>query len=60
MENYERDIAWLLKVRPQSTEDEQEAFAEKTAVIIAEQSLKEIKALRKAYSALFINDENLT
>lgn len=36
MENYERDIVWLLERNPGASQDEQEAFAEKVAKLWSE------------------------
>lgn len=41
MQNFERDIAWLLEWQPDATEAEQEAFSEKVAIFTEELGLSE-------------------
>lgn len=41
MQNFERDIAWLLEWQPDATEAEQEAFSEKVAIFTEDLGLSE-------------------
>lgn len=36
MSNYKQDMAWLKSKKPDATEEQQEAFAEKVAVILCD------------------------
>lgn len=53
-ENFEFDIEWLFKLKPEATEYQQEAFIFKVAELMADLGLPESSARHKAYKMVFL------
>jgi hypothetical protein len=53
-ENFDFDIEWLLKLKPNATEYQQEAFIFKVAELMVDLGLPESAARQKAYKMVFL------